>query len=504
MTTWDSRLILTTDQMYRADQLAMMAGIPGIDLMENAGAAVAAGARRLAKECGGGRILILCGPGNNGGDGFVAARHLAQTGLEVTLGLLGERAALKGDAAHHAGLWDGPVLDLGDSSAKASWREPLHKASIVVDALFGAGLDRPLEGAAAEIIEAVRKRGAPVLAVDVPSGLNGNSGTVEGGLVLPAKRCITFFRKKCGHVLEPGRSLCGPVEVADIGIPESVLGEIDARCWENDPLLTFGEIPARGALSHKYRFGHVVVAGGQHMSGAARLAARAALRVGAGLVSLAVPRQSLPTYALTGASFILLPCDDDESFLSLLEDPRRNSLVIGPGLGTNDRTRNFAVAALESERALVLDADGLTVFEDDPQTLCQLLTEQAVITPHEGEFARLFPDLSGDKLERAKAAAERCGACVVLKGSDSIVAAPDGRAMINNAPANLATAGSGDVLAGLIAGLLAMGMEPFAASAAACALHGLAAEQVGRGLISEDLPEQLPAVFAVLEGRTKD
>jgi NAD(P)H-hydrate epimerase len=480
--------LLTVDQMSQADQAAVAAGMPGVKLMENAGRAVAEAifARWQPRP-----VLVLAGPGNNGGDGFVAARHLAQAGWPVRLALLGARENLTGDAARHAALWDDEVLELSP--------DLVDSEELVIDALFGAGLSRPLEGPARAAIETAGATGGPLVAVDVPSGLSGDSGAVLGPVAARADLTVTFFRKKPGHLLLPGRTLCGEVVVADIGIPEGVLEQSAPRAMENGPELWLDSLPRRKLVDHKYCFGHAVVLGGATMTGAARLAARAALRVGAGLVSVACPPDVLPIYALASASLITEPLAREGDFAALLADRRKNAVLVGPGAGVNAETRGHALAALGAGKTVVLDADALTVFAESPDDLFKAIKGPCVLTPHEGEFARLFPDLKGDKLERTRAAAERSGATVLLKGADTVIARPDGLAAINaNAPPSLAVAGAGDVLAGLVLGLLAQGMAPFEAATAAAWLHGAAAATRGPGLLAEDLPEALPRVLRQL------
>ena len=485
----DPAVLLRVDEAYRCDQAAEAAGVAGIDLMAAAGASIAAQIRARWQPC---TTLVACGPGNNGGDGFVVARLLADAGWPVRLCLLGAREELKGDAAYHAGLWSGPVESLSS--------DLLEGCELFVDSLFGAGLSRPLEGPARALIEQARRLELPAVAVDVPSGLAGDNGQVLGDAILPAKLTVTFFRKKTGHLLLPGRELCGEVVVSDIGIPETVLGEIAPSCWQNEPRLWRALLPERRPGDHKYRFGHALVVGGMPMTGAGRLASRAALRVGAGLVTVACPREAFTVFALSSASVITEPLAAPGDFDQLLEDPRKNALLLGPGNGVLPETKRRALTALATKRAVVLDADALSVFQDAPEALFQAISGPTVLTPHEGEFARLFPDLVvGDKLSRARQAALRCGAVVLLKGADTVIAAPHGRAVINgNGPPALATAGTGDVLAGLVVGLLAQGAEPFAASAAAAWLHGAAATALGPGLIAEELPETLPEVLSSL------
>jgi NAD(P)H-hydrate epimerase len=457
--------LLAVRQMYQADSLAIQGGIAGIRLMEAAGWAVARAVRHLGPKC---RVAILCGPGNNGGDGFVAARLLERDGWAVRLSLLGDPSALRGDAAHMARLWKGSVHALGPDS--------LDRCGLVVDALFGAGLARPLEGSALDVLQAAEARGIPILAVDVPSGLHGDSGQVLGY----APQCaatVTFFRKKPGHCLMPGRQLCGAITVADIGIPAKVLDEIQPATWQNAPDLW--QLPRPDPMGHKYGRGHVLVLGGATMTGAARLAAGAARRAGAGLVTIAAPQAAKAIYQAAEPGLLVT---DAEPFEQVLADHRRNVAVLGPGAGVGEGTTAKVLAWLATGRGAVVDADAVV------SGVLGALSPQVVLTPHDGEFARLFPDLTGDRLTRARAGAARSGAIVLLKGPDTVVAHPDGRAVIStNAPAWLATAGSGDVLAGIIAGLMAQGMEAFAAAQAGAWLHGEAANAAGPGLIAEDL-----------------
>jgi NAD(P)H-hydrate epimerase len=504
--------LLTVGEMTVADRTAIAGGVPGTTLMENAGRAVAAAVQaRFAL----GTAVVLCGPGNNGGDGFVAARQLQAAGWRVRLGLLGAVEELQGDAAYHAQLWDGEVADLSP--------ELLDGADVAVDALFGAGLSRPLEGAPRAVVEALTARGLPTVAVDVPSGITGDDGQLLGELAVRAACTVTFFRKKPGHLLLPGRQHCGPVVLADIGIQDRVL---DTACadtggpatFENDPGLFARRWPWRTLGDHKYSFGHALVVGGGTATGAARLACRAALRVGAGLVTAAVPAAALPIYAQATAAVITAPVDDADALDRLLADERINALLLGPGAGVGEATRARALTLLATGRAVVLDADALTSFAGTADALAAAVQGPAVLTPHAGEFARLFPDLGGDKdlggerhlgddrhlggdkLSRARIAARRTRATVLLKGADTVIAGPDGRAAINaNAPPELATAGAGDVLAGLVAGALAQGLPAFEAACAAAWLHGEAARGVGPGLIADDLPDRVPAALAALQ-----
>lgn len=478
-------LLLTPEQMGQADQAAITSGVPGFELMEAAGRAVAAALQARWRPC---PVLVLCGPGNNGGDGFVVGRLLQEAGWKVTLALLGKRDALRGDAARHAARWQGQIRSMHTGL--------LDGVELVVDALFGAGLSRDVDGLAAEMLCAVEQRGLPVCAVDMPSGVDGATGQVRG-VAVQAALTVTFFRKKPGHVLFPGRALCGDIVVADIGIPEAVLDSVAAATFENAPPLWNHSFPWPENETHKYRRGHVLVSGGARMTGAARLVAMAAARVGAGLVTVAVPPEAWSVYAAALTS-IMVECVEEGVLAPALEDKRRNVIVLGPGAGVTQQTRLNVLAAAAAGRALVLDADALTVFADKPKQLFSALRGPCVLTPHDGEFARLF-QVEGDRLSRARVAAKRSGTVVILKGADTVVAEPGGRAVINSsAPPWLATAGAGDVLSGMVGGLLAQGMPVFESACAAVWLHGEAAALAGPGMISEDLPSLLPQVLRQL------
>jgi len=382
----------------------------------------------------------------------------------------------------------------------------LDDAALVVDALFGAGLSRPLEGAAKDIAAALNRLDIQVVAVDVPSGLHGDLGRpVEGkdGLCVEADLTITFFRKKPAHVLMPGRLKCGEVVVADIGIPAAALGTIQTRMFENTPALWRARYPWPNPLGHKYGRGHcVVVSGPAHATGAARLAARGALRVGAGLVSVASPPDAMAVNEAALTAIMVKPFAGAGGLADLLKDARYNGVVVGPGCGVSPATQDLVAAVLASRAAAVLDADALTAFKDEPSSLFSQLREPAVLTPHEGEFDRIFPGLlakAQNRIEAARTAAATAKCAVLLKGPDTVIAAPDGRAAVNaNAPAWLATAGSGDVLSGMIGGLLAQGMDSFDAACAGAWLHGEAANCFGIGLIAEDIPEMLPRALRAL------
>lgn len=483
--------LLTTYEMAEADRLTIAGGVPGIALMEAAGIAVADAAGALAGK----RVVVVAGPGNNGGDGFVAARHLAERGYAVRVSFVGERAKLKGDAAAAASRWSGPV----DAAAP----EQLKDCDIIVDALFGAGIDREVTGPARAMIEAINAAGVPVIAVDLPSGIDGTTGVVMG-VAVKASHTVTFFRRKPGHLLLPGRLHCGSLTVADIGIPARVLATIKPMTFANGPALWGARFPVPKVDGHKYTRGHaVVVSGGLATTGAARLAARGALRAGAGLVTIASPTEALAVNAAASLAVMVRPVDGAAALTGFLSDRRLNAVVLGPGGGVGEGMKGQVLAALATEAGVVLDADALTSFAFDPLSLFARIRRRraTVLTPHYGEFMRLFHMLESSidvhsKLEEARAAAKLSYAVVLFKGPDTVVAAPDGRASIAcNAPPWLATAGAGDVLAGMIAGLMAQGMAAFEAASAATWLHGEAAAAFGPGLIAEDLTEALPGVY---------
>jgi len=495
--------LLTPAEMGEADRMTVAAGTPGSALMEAAGLAVADEASRLARSRG--RIAVLCGPGNNGGDGFVAARLLGSRGFPVDLGLLGRREALRGDAAQAAARFAGAVLPAGAVD--------LSDAACVIDALFGAGLARDIDGEARTLIERINayaRAGGRTLAVDTPSGVDGATGKIRG-VAVEATATVTFFRLKPGHLLEPGRSLAGAIRLADIAMPASVLPRIGPTSFVNGPAVWRGSLPRLDYRSHKYARGAaLVLSGPSHQTGAARLAARAALRAGAGIVTLASPLEAVAVNAAHMTAVMVAPFAGASGFEALLADARRRAVALGPGAGAGRELRGYVAAALTRPadgRTIVLDADALTSFSGDAGKLAMLVApggHDVVMTPHEGEFARLFAgagdiDPDADKLARARAAARLTGAIVVLKGADAVVAAPDGRAAIGwDLPPTLATAGSGDVLTGFVTGLAAQGVPAFEAAAAAVWLHGAAARAFGPGLISEDLPEALPEALAAL------
>jgi len=482
------REILTVAQMGEADGSAIAAGTPSLVLMERAGEAVVEAIETRFAPC---PTTVLVGPGNNGGDGYVVGRLLRERGWPVRVEAL--TPARSADAQAAAAAWADPIEPF---SARAPGRAP--PVGLIVDALFGAGLDRPLGTEPARLALALDRAGIPVVAVDVPSGLAGNTGQPLGGVSFRAQLTVTFHRRKPAHVLQPGRALCGEVVVADIGLAEKIEG---ASLFENTPELWRARFPWPAVTAHKHTRGRLMVVSGEAWStGAARLAARAGLRVGAGLVTLLSPPEALMVNAAHLEAVMLRPVDTDEEMEAAGSDA--DCAVIGPAAGVTDVTLSNVLALARTGAALVLDADALSVFRDDPTELFSILDRDDVLTPHPGEFERVFPGLlksEPDRISAARAAADRAQAVVLLKGPDTVIAAPDGRAAVNlNGTPWLATAGSGDVLAGLIGGLIAQGMESYEAACAAAWIHAACAESFGPGLISEDLPGLVPMVLKQL------
>ena len=489
--------ILTPTQMAEADRRTIAAGTPGIELMERAGAAVARIAAEEASNAGR-RIAVVCGPGNNGGDGFVAARLLSEQGLDVKLMLFGSREKLTGDAALASKRWSGRV-EAFDANA-------LSNCDLIIDALFGAGLSRVLSGEAKRTVEAINAAGVPVVAADLPSGIDGESGQVRGAAVRAA-HTVTFCRMKPAHLLMPGKIHAGKIIVADIGIPDRIVSEVAGGISLNTPEVWIGSYPWPRIDGHKYKRGHaIVVSGPAHATGAARLAANAALRAGAGLVTVAAPKAAIPVLSVALEAVMIREAQGAAGLKKLLADERLNAVLLGPGNGVGKATRAAIEAAAKAKRALLLDADAISSFTGESDKLGKLLKMnriQALVTPHYGEFSKLFARDSAQllkiesKIEKVRAAAKLLGAVVLLKGPDTVVASPDGRAVIsNNAPPWLATAGAGDVLGGIALGLIAQGMPVFEAASAAVWLHGEAANEAGFGMTAEDLT---PALKKVLE-----
>lgn len=483
--------ILSVNGHRAADAFAEANGVPGLTLMENAGSAVA---RAIMARWSLRKTLILCGPGNNGGDGFVTARHLQTAGWPVSVALHGDRETYHGDAAKMLSKWTGQTVSIASIA--------LADCDLIVDALFGAGLSRSLAGDVFNLAQRMPECRLPIVAVDIPSGLEGDLGQPRG-CSFRADMTVTFHRLKPAHLLEPGRSLCGEVVLADIGVPEGWDQDIEALAYLNGPEVWPGLPSPLSPTTHKHQRGRLcVVSGPASATGAARLAAEAGLRAGAGLVTLLSPPSALQVNAMHLTAIMLQRFEGVEGLLQSLDERRATAAVIGPGCGIGAKTREWVIAATAREAALVLDADALTSFEGDADHLFAHLRTIDVLTPHEGEFRRLFPDLFGggrSKIERVRLAAKQAGCTIVYKGADTVIASPEGDVRVNtHASPALATAGSGDVLAGMIGGFLACGAGGFDAASAAVWLHGDAGIRLGGGLIAEDLTAVLPDVFADL------
>lgn len=491
--------LLTAEEMSRAEQLAVEAGTSTLTMMENSGRGVAEEVVRRFPR--GSRVTVLCGPGNNGGDGFVSARYLRERGYQVRLALLGRQEDLSRDPKEMARRWDEAIEPMSLQS--------LEGAQIIVDGIYGTGLRDNITGVPAQMIEEVTARALPVVAIDVPTGIDATGGTVRG-LAFKSAATVTFFRRKTGHVLLPGRLYCGDVRAVEMGIPAAVLGDIAPRTFANDPDFWLRYFPKLKIDGHKYDRGHaVVVSGPMESTGAARLAARTALRSGSGLVTVATSKAAFYINAAQLTAVMVAPYDGPAGLADILADTRITASLIGPGAGTDADVKDLVSSVLASESTAVLDAEGITAFSEAPAELFDQIKARpapTLMTPHEGEFKKVFPELDNEpsKLERARRAAEISGAVVILKGPDTVVAAPDGLASVSeNAPPWLATAGSGDVLAGLVTGLLTQGMAAFDAAAAAVWIHGELAVAFGPGLIAEDMADLLPGVLQRLDKRGK-
>ncbi|WP_262691560.1 NAD(P)H-hydrate dehydratase [Kordiimonas aestuarii] len=489
-----SHLVLVPDEARQADAWAISHGVDGLALMEAAGRAVAEAAVSYAGtplECDG-DIVLLCGPGNNGGDGYVAARYLQEWGYAARIVSSIASSDLKGDAAVMASRWSGRV----DPVQKAK----LKNAAVIIDALFGTGLARPIEGELAALIDEANAREVFRLAVDVPSGLDAQVGTPLGAC-FHADATVTFFRKKPGQVIAPGRFLCGGrdhIHVADIGISDACLDDIKPKTFENIPTLWSGSFPYAGPITHKYKRGHLLVLGGKQPAlGACRLACMAALRTGAGLVTLAAPSETYSIQATALTDVLVRQFDSTSEFLDMMADDRINVVLLGPGAGVSKKNGDLIHDVVARGRGLVLDADALTSLAGHLDILGLGKAGEIVLTPHDGEFVRLFPDIDHtDRIAAVRTAACITGAIVVLKGVSTLVAAPDGRLSIAaNAPAWLSIGGTGDVLSGIVASLMGQGMPAFEAASAGVWLHGEAGMRAGRGLIASDLVDLLPSVL---------
>jgi hydroxyethylthiazole kinase-like uncharacterized protein yjeF len=481
--------ILTATEMKKAEASAIAQGTSSFQLMLNAGTAASQVLLRLFQPC---PVLVLCGPGNNGGDGFIIAQRLKKAGWSVRVACSIKRANLKNDAGQAALKWEGEIENLNSNLF-------VHQTGLIIDAVFGTGFGRELDPELKMLFDKIRTRKIPVVAVDIPSGINASTGTIDPG-TLKAALTITFCRKKIAHVLMPSKNYCGDVVVSDIGITDNMIAELQTSRFENNPGLWLKDFPQPNAESHKYTRGHAIVYGGETRTGAACLAAAAAQKIGAGAVTIVSTAKSWPVYSSYRASLMVDECNDADAFKALLRDERKNVVLIGPGAGADDRLKQSLDSLFSFNKSGVLDADIFSLAAKSPKDLFSKLSPRYVLTPHEGEFEKLFGVMEGNKLERALKAAKMANAIVLLKGADTVIAAPDGAAVINtHAPSSLATAGSGDVLSGLITGLIAQGVPPFMAASAAVWLHSEAARKYGFCLTAEDiisvLPQALTSIF---------
>jgi NAD(P)H-hydrate epimerase len=469
------------------DAAAIAAGTPAAELMERAGAATAAA---IAARWQPMSVLVLAGPGNNGGDGYVVARCLRESGWPVRVAAFGDASKLSGPAAIAAGRWAGPV--------EAAGPDCLAGAGLVVDALFGTGLSRALEGQVKATVERLNGLCLPVAAVDIPSGIDSDTGAILGAAVR-ADLTVTFFRRKPGHLLLPGRDLAGEIVTDELGVDPAIYAAIPVDLFANAPGLWADAFPWPTAQSQKYTRGHALILGGTRMTGAARLAAHAAQRIGAGLVTVAADPSVVALYAAWRADLLISPLATDDDFGGLLDDKRISGVLLGPGAGADARLKQSMTAALEAQTRLVLDADSFTILADRSNGLLDRLHANVLSTPHEGEFARVFyPPVP--RLGSAIRAAHETGATILLKGSDTIVAGPNGKAVINSgAPPDLATGGSGDVLAGLAVGLAANRLPPMLSAIISCWIHARAASLFGPGLIAGDIANLVPDVLKELK-----
>ena len=484
-----SLAILTCAEVRAAEQRAVESGISLWALMQKAGQACA---DVLHAEFPEGRVIVLAGPGNNGGDAFVAAQRLRDLGRNVWLYYIASAAERTLEGQNALNALTGARQPLEDLRLKPN--------DIVLDGLFGAGLSRPLAGESAFAVEQVNASGAKVVAIDVPSGVSGDSGAIPGPAIR-ADVTVTFCAKKPAHVLQPAASLCGEVIPAEIGFGKFVADVGGGRLSENAPALWARTLRWPEATSHKHQRGRLaVVSGGLANTGAARLTAQAGLRIGAGLVTLLCPPSALMVVASSVAAVMTSSFASADDLVAQTE--KFSAVVIGPAAGVTDATRANVEALARAGRRLVLDADALTVFAAQADQLCDALSAPAILTPHTGEFERLFPGLLAEhpnRIDAVQRAAAQTNAVVLLKGADTVIAAPDGRAVVNtHATPFLATAGSGDVLAGVIGGLVAQGLEPFDAACAAAWMHGDAGLRAGPGLTAEDLDQTLRQTLQTL------
>ena len=513
--------LVTANEMRQLDRAAIDEfGIPGIVLMENAGRGTAeAILARFEGQCEDG-VVILCGPGNNGGDGFVIARHLSNEDYDVQCLLVGSADKLTGDAATNHAIVERlgiPVIQIQTEEEAEVAADEFDEAGVIVDALFGTGLTRAIEGPAALLIERVLAQSAPIVAVDIPSGISSDTGKPTGPAVFADLTC-TLGLPKLGHYLYPGPDHCGEVVVIDISLPPDLLDRFEPRAWTVDAIDIAPSFLPRNEDTHKGTYGHVMILGGSRgMTGAAALAADAAVLSGAGLVTIAVPAPSLPTMEVLCTEALKAPLAADadgklaaDALAGALEMAAGKSVVaFGPGLGQSAALRELAAAFVaQATVPLVIDADGLNNLAGNLGVLADA-NVPLVLTPHPGEMALLLgtdtATVQNDRPGAARELAKRTGAVVALKGAATIIAVPTGEIWINTTGnPGMASGGTGDVLTGLIAGLIAQGLETLEATVAGVFIHGAAgdsaAEETGvRGLTATAIVDAIPTVIEAFE-----
>ncbi len=486
--------IITPKDMYYFDNKSIELGLSSLELMENAGTAVSDFIRVNYKPS---YVLVICGSGNNGGDGLVVARKLRASKWKVKVLMINDTNLSK-DNMFMLDQWR------GDNISKESISE-IYNAEIIVDAIFGAGLNRNLDPFNCELFSAVNQSKAKIISIDLPSGVNGETGKIMNS-VIKADTTLSFLRKKIGHLLLPGKEYCGEVYIKDIGTPKSIMENFKFNFWENEPNLWIQEIKPPNFYSHKYSRGYSVINSGCFGStNAAKLAAESSLRIGSGVVAVCCDRECINSFSTSKSSLIIKETNNIDQFIETISDNRCTAVLVGPGNGINNHTYSCVIEARKLLKSCVIDADAISVFQNDPSSLFDITDYNCVITPHEGEFEKIFPSLKGNKVDRVKEAAKSSGAVIVLKGSDTLICSPDGRVVFNScAPSTLATAGSGDVLAGIILGLLSQGVDPFFGSCAAVWIHSKAAKLFGYGLIADDLIDLIPRTLNNLFSMYKD
>ncbi len=497
-------------EMQSADKLAIKSGISGIFLMEQAGSRVASHVERLCNgPC---RVCILAGPGNNGGDAFVIARLLRQRAYKIDMHLLctkrGQIEDDKTDAQFMKKKWEKNGGITHQLITKTDFKSKISSYDLIIDGLFGAGLSRDIQEPLAAIIEEINHSKTPVLAIDVPSGLNGDSGQIMG-TAIKATYTSSFYRPKQGHYLYPGREICGELYIDNIGIPERVNEELSVNQHINTPEQWSSIGRSKQQNSHKYNHGSVmVVSGAKTMRGAAVLSSNAAMRAGAGLVTIAEAKDDLEVHPRSFAAIMQIEVpktDSQEEWAKVQKQKKVSATLIGPGCLPNEETKNRVLSLIECSERIILDAGAITAFAGVKKKLANALNKRSekepisVLTPHEGEFKKLFPEVDmANKVDAAREAAKQLNAIIVLKGPDTVIAAPQGKVLVNiNAPSSLATAGSGDVLAGIIVSLASNQELPlYEAAAAAVYIHSECANRIGTELIADDLIDHIAAVKA--------